>query len=61
MVDVVQSNEKLRSRALHIVMEATGADPETARKMLDLADGRREGIFRRESVTAGEKGCREVM
>ncbi|MGI6173478.1 MAG: N-acetylmuramic acid 6-phosphate etherase [Christensenellales bacterium] len=39
MVDVVQSNEKLRARAEGIVMEATGADRETARKALDAADG----------------------
>ena len=39
MVDVVQSNEKLRGRALHIVMEATGADRKTAEETLALAGG----------------------
>lgn len=40
MVDVVQTNEKLKSRALHIVIEATGADRETAEKALQSAGGR---------------------
>lgn len=39
MVDVVQTNEKLRSRALRIVMEATGADAEEAGAMLEKAGG----------------------
>ena len=39
MVDVVQTNEKLRGRALSIVREATGADQETARKALSEAAG----------------------
>lgn len=40
MVDVVQTNEKLRKRALHIVVEATGADEETARNALEQAGGK---------------------
>ena len=40
MVDVVQTNEKLRKRALHIVVEATGADEETAREVLEQAGGK---------------------
>ena len=40
MVDVVQTNEKLRMRALRIVTEATGADRETAEKTLALAGGK---------------------
>ena len=40
MVDVVQTNEKLQSRALHIVMEATGVDRETAAGALDEAGGK---------------------
>lgn len=40
MVDVVQTNEKLQKRALHIVVEATGADEETARGALDRAGGK---------------------
>ena len=39
MVDVEPSNAKLVVRAQHIVMEATGCDPETARKTLEKADG----------------------
>jgi N-acetylmuramic acid 6-phosphate etherase len=39
MVDVETSNAKLVVRAQHIVMEATGCDPETARKTLEKADG----------------------
>lgn len=39
MVDVVQSNEKLRSRAERIVMEATDLTREKARTVIDLADG----------------------
>lgn len=37
MVDVMQTNEKLRRRAEKIVMEATGVSQEEARKNLDLA------------------------
>ena len=40
MVDVVQTNEKLRKRALHIVMEATGAEEETAKAALEQAQGK---------------------
>ncbi len=40
MVDVAQTNEKLRMRALRIVTEATGADRETAEKTLALAGGK---------------------
>ena len=40
MVDVVQTNEKLRKRALRIVMEATGAEEETARNALEQAGGK---------------------
>ena len=39
MVDVVQSNEKLQSRAENIVMEATGVSEEEAAKTLTEADG----------------------
>ena len=39
MVDVAATNEKLRARALSIVMEATGADRKTAQETLTLADG----------------------
>lgn len=39
MVDVVATNEKLRVRARRIVMEATGADAETADAALREADG----------------------
>ena len=39
MVDVVQTNEKLKSRALNIVTEAAGVDRETAGKFLLLAGG----------------------
>lgn len=39
MVDVVQSNEKLYTRAENIVMEATGVDRETARRCIDEANG----------------------
>ncbi len=39
MVDLVQSNEKLHGRAVQIVMEATGADRETAEETLDHAGG----------------------
>ena len=39
MVDVVQSNEKLRVRAENIVIEATGATREKARATIDAADG----------------------
>lgn len=40
MVDVVQSNEKLRTRAENIVMEATGAERDAARAAIEAADGR---------------------
>ncbi len=40
MVDVVQSNEKLRTRAENIIMEATGVDRESARKYINEADGK---------------------
>lgn len=40
MVDVVQSNEKLRTRAENIVMDATGVERELARKTIDEADGK---------------------
>ncbi len=39
MVDVRQTNEKLRARAENIVVEATGTDRETARKKIDEAGG----------------------
>ena len=39
MVDVVQTNAKLKARALRIVMTATGAEAETAEKALEEADG----------------------
>ena len=39
MVDVVQSNEKLKARAENIVMEATGIDREQAREYIDQAKG----------------------
>ncbi len=39
MVDVMQTNEKLRNRAENIVMEATGVEREEARKAIDLAKG----------------------
>lgn len=40
MVDVVQSNEKLYRRAEDIVMDATGAERELARKTIDEAGGK---------------------
>lgn len=39
MVDVVQSNEKLRTRAENILMTATGIKREEARKLLEEAGG----------------------
>ena len=39
MVDVVQTNEKLRNRALHIVMEATGEEEKKAFMALSSASG----------------------
>jgi len=39
MVDVMQSNEKLKTRAENIVMAATECDRETARKTIDEAKG----------------------
>ncbi|MDD4850520.1 MAG: N-acetylmuramic acid 6-phosphate etherase [Gemmiger sp.] len=39
MVDVIQSNEKLHLRAENIVMEATGAPREEARRAINAADG----------------------
>ena len=39
MVDVQLTNQKLRSRAENIIMSATGADRETADKMLQAANG----------------------
>lgn len=39
MVDVMQTNEKLRRRAEKIVTEATGVSQEEARKNIDLAGG----------------------
>ena len=40
MVDVVQSNEKLRTRAENIVMDATGVERTLARQTIDAADGK---------------------
>lgn len=40
MVDVVQSNEKLRTRAENIVMDATGVERALARQTIDAADGK---------------------
>lgn len=39
MIDVVQSNEKLCTRAENIVMEATGVEREVARRYIDEAQG----------------------
>lgn len=39
MVDLVQSNEKLRARAENIVTTATGVSPDTARRTLNAAGG----------------------
>ncbi|MFV0255378.1 MAG: N-acetylmuramic acid 6-phosphate etherase [Erysipelotrichaceae bacterium] len=39
MVDVIQSNEKLRLRAINIVVEATGCDSAMAAEKLRLAQG----------------------
>lgn len=39
MVDVVQSNEKLRVRAENIVIDASGVERSEARRLLDEADG----------------------
>lgn len=39
MVDLVQSNEKLRTRAVNIVTTATGVAPDTAQHALDAAGG----------------------
>lgn len=39
MVDVVQSNEKLQTRAESIVMEATGVSRPEARAVIDAAGG----------------------
>ena len=39
MVDVVATNAKLRGRVVRILQEATGADPDRARRALDDADG----------------------
>lgn len=40
MVDVVQSNEKLRTRAENIVMAATDVSCEQARRTIDEANGK---------------------
>ena len=39
-MDVVQSNEKLQTRAENIVMEATGVDRTEARTAIDAAGGK---------------------
>ena len=39
MVDVMQTNEKLRNRAENIVMEATGVERSVARATIDVAKG----------------------
>ncbi len=39
MVDVMQSNEKLKTRAENIVMAATDCEREVAREKIDLAEG----------------------
>lgn len=39
MVDIQASNEKLRARAIRIVMQATECSKETAEKMLQTAEG----------------------
>lgn len=40
MVDVVQSNEKLQTRAENIVMDATGVSRKKARTVINKADGK---------------------
>lgn len=40
MVDVVQSNEKLQVRAENIVIDATGAKRDEARRLIDEANGK---------------------
>ena len=39
MVDVMQTNEKLKVRAQNILMEVTGIEREEAKKVLEQADG----------------------
>ena len=39
MVDVMQTNEKLKVRAQNILMEVTGIEREMAKKVLEQADG----------------------
>lgn len=39
MVDVMQTNEKLNSRAVNIIIAATGCNHELAKDMLEMADG----------------------
>lgn len=39
MVDVMQTNEKLKVRAQNILMEVTGIEREVAKKVLEQADG----------------------
>ena len=39
MVDVVQSNEKLQTRAENIVMDATGVERDKAREVITVANG----------------------
>ena len=66
MVDVVQSNKKLNTRAENIVMAATGVSREKARLTLDEAEGRGKVAIvmilldcdkaRAESLLEGSKG-----
>ncbi len=61
MVDVMQTNEKLRVRASNIVMEATGCDSDRAKKLLEAADGSAKTAILMELAQCSAEEAREQL
>lgn len=61
MVDVVQTNEKLRVRAEKIVAEATGVDRAVAREKIDQAQGSAKTAITMILADCGAEEARERL
>ncbi len=61
MVDVMQTNEKLRVRASNIVMEATGCDSDRAKELLEAADGSAKTAILMELAQCSAEEAREQL
>lgn len=61
MVSVVASNEKLRSRTVRILMEATGQPEEACRDALEGAGGELKVALTSMLTGAGPEECREAL